>query len=200
MVVLISTLHYIQFKLIFEKPVDYFEVVLQKQIDLKQKFKIDKKKVIVVDLKNDKRFLKSDFNKKYGFNFNSNPYFEFSFISLMESKNKYQQYKNIYGNIQRRTHNSHHTKYYDMSYEEFEYDMDLMLEEFKLFLDNFELNDKELAIYKAFKFDKKLNSNIRYFYWDDVFEVKKSWDSPESESESEKELEQEQEQELKQEL
>lgn len=147
--------HLIQYKIVFKTPVDYFDVVLQKQIDLRQKLTINENFVIVLNLHSDKRFIESEFIKKYPY-FDDTHLFRFSFLNLNNSPDKYKGIKQLYNKTSK-----------IKTYEEFEYTMDLMLEEFKLFLDHFEFNEDEKKIIDAFVMDDNLKSNIQFIGWND---------------------------------
>jgi hypothetical protein len=154
--------HKVQYKIIFKSPVDYFDVVLQKQIELRKKLEINEDFVCVIDLSKDKRFYDSDYIKKYGKIFYNVYDFRFSFLVLNNSPDKYKYLKQIFYEIKKFI-----SDYKNMSYEEFEHKIDLMLEEFKLFLDKFEFNEDEKKIIEAFTLDDKLKSNIKSLEWSD---------------------------------
>jgi hypothetical protein len=156
--------HHIQYKLYWINPVDYFDVVLQKQIDLRTKLEINENYIVVVKLTCDKRFSDSEFYKKYKTLFNNINDFGFSFLKLNSSQQKYTIIKTIYYELKEKQ-----SEYAKMSLEEFEYKIDLMLEEFKLFLDKFEFNENEKKIIEAFTLDEKLKSNIKFIEWDDFY-------------------------------
>ncbi len=156
--------HFIQYKIRFNKPVDYFDVVLQKQIELRKKFEIDENSVTVVNLHKDKRFKDSDYIKKYEKYFYDTQNFRVSLILLNNSPDKYKYLLNIYNKIVRND-----CSYKNIPYTEFEYKIDLMLEEFKLFLNKFEFNEDEKKIIEAFTLDDKLKSNIKSIEWIDYF-------------------------------
>ena len=159
--------HQIQYKIIFTKPVDYFNVVLQKQIDLRQKFIINEINVMVMKLDLDKRFYESEFIKKYK-NIFYDPYFlDFSFLQLNNHPDKYKFIKELYKKAKRTELMFNHSLLCQKSYEEFEYEIDLMLEEFKLFLDKFEFNEDEQKIINSFTLDDNLKSNIKFIGWID---------------------------------
>lgn len=158
--------HIIQYKIIFKTPVDYFDVVLQKQIDLKQKLIIDENCLIVLNLHLDKRFSESEFLKKYKY-FDDIYFFRFSFLKLNDSPNKYIGIKKLYNDIcNKKTQSITHFMHIK-TYEEFEYEIETMLEEFKLFLDHFEFNEDEKKIINDFTQDDNLKSNIKFIGWDD---------------------------------
>lgn len=156
--------HKIQYKIVFTTPVDYFDVVLQKQIDLRQKFTINEDFVIVLHLELDKRFSESEFLKKFIF-FDDTQLFRFSFLKLNDSPNKYTEIKRLYNDNFANRHYQYRLNI--KTYEEFEYYIELMLEEFKLFLDHFEFNENEKKIINAFVMDDNLKSNIKFIGWED---------------------------------
>ena len=159
--------HKIQYKIVFKTPVDYFDVVLQKQIELRQKFTINEDSVIVLNLDLDKRFNESDFLNKYIF-FEHTQFFRFSFLKLNESPNKYNEIKKLYKDYDKYfCYESPFNMKTTKTYEEFEYYIDLMLEEFKLFLDKFEFNENEKKIINAFTQDENLKTNIKFISWTD---------------------------------
>ena len=158
--------HQIQYKIIFTKPVDYFDIVLQKQINLRQKFKINENGVIVLQLDIDKRFIDSEFIKKYMIFYD--PYFfDFSFLRLNNHPDKYNYIKELYKKAKITELSFKHFLLCQKSYEEFEHEIELMLEEFKLFLDKFEFNEDEQKIINSFTLDDNLKSNINFIGWID---------------------------------
>ena len=56
-----------------------------------------------------------------------------------------------------------------ISSQEFEYNVDLMLEEFKLFTNKFEFNENEKRIIESFVSDEKIKSNIKFIGWKDYW-------------------------------
>ena len=158
--------HQIQYKIIFTKPVDYFDIVLQKQINLRQKFNINENGAIVVQLDIDKRFIKSEFIKKYMIFYD--PYFfDFSFLQLNNHPDKYKFIKKLYEKAKITDITFNNSLLCQKSYEEFEHEIELMLEEFKLFLDKFEFNEDEQKIINSFILDDNLKSNIKFIGWID---------------------------------
>jgi hypothetical protein len=166
--------HYIQCKITFINPVDYFDVVLQKQIDLRMKFKINENDVIVSELNDDKRFIDSEFIKNHRILFEVIGYFGISYLLLNNSPNKYKYYREIFDKIKNMIYMGGVDIVFeefdeDMCYEEFEYKMDIMLDQFNLFLNKFELSEDEKKIIEAFELDENLKSNIKSICWKDFF-------------------------------
>jgi hypothetical protein len=175
--------HTIKYVIEFKQPVDYFNVILQKQIDLRLKFSGNVNNIIVFDLNtNNKRFTETNFYSKYKNTFsNFGVIGQNNYSDLTNLPNKYFILKHIFNEI-------NFLKYIDewtpelllkkdgnkieiVSCEEFEYNVDLMLEEFKVFCDNFEFNLDEKKIIDSIIQDENLKSNIKFCGWKDYWET-----------------------------
>jgi hypothetical protein len=170
----LDIVHKIVYEIQFNQPVDYFDVILQKQIDLRLKIKGNVKKIEVIELNNENEvFKKSTFYEKYKIIFEDYTNFRTSFLSLINNPEKYSIYKKIYEKIKQ--DELYKDKYYNNdiykaeSYEEFEYNFDLVLEEFKLFLDKFEFDENLKKIIDSFVLDEKINTNIKFIGWRDYW-------------------------------
>jgi hypothetical protein len=153
--------HKLEYIIEFIEPIDYFNVILQKQIDLRIKYKGDVEKIVIVNLdRSSDRLNSSDFMKKHDRDFNNFSYYRVNFLELNNSPDKYSHIKYLYKKIKDDC---------DKSLEEYEYNFDLMLEEFKLFVDKFEFNSDEKRIIDAFVLDKKIKSNIKFIGWKDYW-------------------------------
>jgi hypothetical protein len=176
-------IHKLEYVIEFIDPVDYFDVVLQKQIDLRLRYEGNTKKIVIVDFDNrfdgtvNSRLVSSCFIKKYTRYFNDCSHFRGSLLELNNSADKYNDVKYIYNKLtNERGYNRNYLPVYIynddgdiISYEEFEYNVDLMLEEFKLFVDKFEFNSDEKRITDAFVLDEKIKSNIKFIGWRDYW-------------------------------
>jgi hypothetical protein len=172
--------HKLKYVIEFKNPVDYFDVILQKQIDLKLKFESDVNSITVTDLGIDDKKLKNNtFFSKYEQTFR-NPSLRKSFLELNNDPHKYSFAKKIYNysnKCLKYGYQSWHdcelflslSKEKNISYEEFEYNFDVMLEEFKLFCDFLELDEDEKKILDSIVKDDNLKSNIKFFGWKDYW-------------------------------
>ena len=158
--------HKIKYVIEFKQPVDYFNVILQKQIDLRLKFDGNINIINVLDLDNgNERLYGTTYYSKYKSYFHN---FKIkSFLTLNDSPDKYKIINKIYKEML-------YDKYFNelikvKSYEEFEYEFDLMLEEFKVFCDNFEFNSDEVKIINSIMEDENLKSNIKFYGWKDYW-------------------------------
>ena len=128
------------------------------------------------DAKN-KKLKNTNFFSKYGDSFSNYQIFgQISYSSLYENPNIYtilkDRYKSIEKNVKHWTPKillSNEDKNSIVSYEEFEYNIDIMLEEFKLFCNFFEFNEDEKKIISSFVDDPNIKSNIKFIgfkdYW-----------------------------------
>jgi hypothetical protein len=157
----------IQYKIEFVNKVDWFDVILQKQIELRKKFvKCDENHVVIIELDNCKKFLNSDFMNKYSWIY-IDPYsFDFSFLKLNNSPDKYKLIRQLFNKINY-DKGDIFCNIENLSYEEFEHKIDHMLEEFKLFLDKYEFDEDTKKIIEAFTLDEKIKSNIKFIGWTD---------------------------------
>ena len=135
-------IYHIKYKIVFSTPIDYFNIILQKQIDNRVKFNGNENGVIICEFEpntynKNTRLTNSDFMIKYNKYFNDYHLFRYSFLSLGNCSDKYFKIKNIYEQIK------NDNEYKNISYEEFEFNIDIMLEEFKIFLHNVEFNSDE---------------------------------------------------------
>lgn len=181
----------IQYKIIFKNPINLLDILVEKNFNLENILSDEKYKKIssrlldiecnndvltIIDLKNDSRLKNSVFFKKYKF-FNDEFFSDISFLELNESSDKYIIVKKMYDKITMYKKKFGETGYYnyyifqlrDMCYDEFEYEIDLMLEEFKLFLDKFKYDKNEKKIIDIFILDKDLKSNIKFIGWYDFY-------------------------------
>jgi len=176
-------IHKIKYVIEFKNPVDYFNVILQKQIDLRLKFNGDENCITILDFDpvNEKRLKDTKFILNYGDVFsNYNIIGQNSYYKLDNNPDKYNELKNRYNSIGKivshwtpkilihKDNNNNNNKTI-VSYEEFEYNFDLMLEEFKLFCNFFEFNEDEKKIISSIVEDPSLKSNIKFIglkdYW-----------------------------------
>lgn len=176
-------IHRIKYVIKFKEPVDYFNVLLQKQIEAR--FACDsctttEINVIKFELWNDwnnKRLSDSEYMKKYSELF-TNYNIRYKFLELNNSLNKYDKIKNIYQAYE--TYDIRELKYYKlekvengvgmgtiMTYEEFENYFETMLEEFHLFLNTWKFTDEEKIFIDSIVMDEKLKSNIKFAGWID---------------------------------
>lgn len=174
-----------QYKIKLENPINLLNTLINKNFEIEKILNDDEniiypqlfynneiKEIIILDLQNDIRLLSSDFVRKYKF-FDDIFFNSMSFLELNNSPDKYKFIKELYNKIinknklKLKMYNYYLFQLRDMSYDEFEYEVDLMLEEFKLFLDHFEFNKDEKKIIDVFILDKDLKSNIKFIGWND---------------------------------
>lgn len=172
--------HKLKYVVEFKNPVDYFDVILQKQIDLRLKFEADVNSITVTDLGiDDKRLKNNTFFSKYEHTFRNHSLRK-SFLELNNDPHKYSFAKKIYNysnECLKYGYQSWHdcelflslSKEKNISYEEFEYNFDVMLEEFKLFCNFLELDEDEKKILDSIVKDDNLKSNIKFFGWKDYW-------------------------------
>lgn len=174
----------IQYKIVLHNSMNLLNVLINKNINIEKILNNEENifydqllcnnesnEIKILDLKTDVRFMSSSFVKKYKFYddvfFNS-----ISFLELNNSLDKYEIIKKLYNKIindknKQKIFSFYLFQFRDMSYDEFEYEIELMLEEFKLFLNHFEFNEDEKEIINVFTQDKNLNSNIKFIGWID---------------------------------
>jgi hypothetical protein len=173
-------IHKIRYVIKFKETVDYFDVVLQKQIDTRFKCadcSTREINVIRFELSEDKRLCDSEYMKKYSTLF-ANYNIRYKFLELNNSPDKYNVIKYIYKIVE--CYDIRLLKYYKlekmedgigmgviMSYEEFEYYFETMLEEFHLFLNTWEFEDGEKKFIDSIVMDEKLKPNIEFAGWID---------------------------------
>ena len=173
--------HRLKYVIEFIEPVDYFDIVLQKQIDLRLKYTGNTKLIQIVEFGHhyhgfDDRLAKSNFMSKYSNSYNDYNFLRISLLELNNKPEKYEIIKNIYQSCTKYVRYGHHIPdiLYDndgiiVSLEEFEYKMDIMLEEFKLFTNTFEFSEDEKKIINAFVLDEKIKPNIKFAGWRDYW-------------------------------
>jgi len=174
-----TIVHKIKYVIKFKEPVDYYNVVLQKQIDARFKCSDDSTMdIIVINLDlNNKRLYDTEYMKKYSTLF-ANYDIRCKFLGLNNCPDKYNKIKDIYKTYE--TYDISELKYYKlekvengndmgviMSYEEFEYYYETMLNEFHLFLNTFEFEDEEKKFIDSIIMDEKLKLNIDFAGWID---------------------------------
>lgn len=172
-----DVVHRIRYVIKFKEPVDYFDVVLQKQIDTRfMCTDCSSTNITVIKLdSNDERLSNSEYMKKYSTLF-TNYNIRYKFLELNNSPNKYDIIKELY--IKFLTFGIREIQYYKlekiedgvgmgviMSYEEFEYYFETMLDQFHLFLNTWEFEDKEKKFIDSIVMDEKLN--IEFAGWID---------------------------------
>lgn len=178
--------HKLKYVIEFKNPVDYFNVILQKQIDLRLKFDGNEECITIFDYDSDnKRFEDTKFFSKYKNVFNNNYFLgQCSYLQFYDNPDKYSILKNKYSRLKKecelgpivtgRTPQiliSDDDNQQLASYEEFEFKIDVMLEEFKLFCNFFEFNEDEKKIISSIIEDTNLKSNIKFMGWEDYWIV-----------------------------
>ena len=175
----IDIVHKIKYVIKFKNPVDYFDVILKKQIDMRLKFDANENCITIFDYNsyNNERLRDTKFFSKYGDIFSNHYTFgQISYYKLYEDPDKYSQLKNRYKRIEKDISRwtpeillSSEDNSKIVSYEEFEYNIDIMFEEFKLFCKFFEFNEDEKRVISSFVEDPNLKSNIKFIgfkdYW-----------------------------------
>ena len=109
-----NIVHKIRYVIKFKKPVDYFDIVLQKQIDTRFKCADSSTTIITVskfELWNDKRLLDSEYMKKYSTLF-ANYNIRYNFLELNNCPYKYYKIKDIYETC--KTYDIRGLKYYKL--------------------------------------------------------------------------------------
>lgn len=160
--------HKIRYIIEFKQPVDYFDVILQKQIDLRLKFEGNENRIIVLDLSDCNQSLsKSKYYSKYKSLFN-NYNLRISHLELINSSDKYDIIKHIYSN-QKENNSLIFKDKKSNSYDEFEYEFDLMLEELNVFCNTFEFDSNQNKIINSIIEDPNLKSNIKFCGWQDYW-------------------------------
>lgn len=183
--------HTVKYVIKFKNPVDYFDIVLQKQIDARFKFANGtSEEIIVIDLTSDSRFLDSEYMKKYSELFLSRD-LRYKFLELNNSPDKYSIIDEIFKKfILYRLF----SKYYDNEFidvfntcektcvtigdlikihdkDEFNYCFETMLEEFHFFLNTFQFADEEKKFIDSIVMDDEIKSNIEFAGWIDEWIV-----------------------------
>ena len=173
-----NIVHKIKYVIEFKNPVDYFDVILQKQIDLRLEFDGNENCITILDFDSgNKRLRDTKFFSNYEDIFsNYDVIGQISYFKLYEDPDKYTHLKYRYERIEKKI--SHWTpkillsgedNNLVVSYEEFEYNIDIMLEEFKLFCKFFEFNEDEKRIILSIVEDQNLKSNIKFIGWRDYW-------------------------------
>ena len=172
-----DVVHRIRYVIKFKEPVDYFDVVLQKQIDTRfMCTDCSSTNITVIKLdSNDERLSNSEYMKKYSTLF-TNYNIRYKFLELNNSPNKYDIIKELY--IKFLTFGIREIQYYKLEkvedevgmgiiipYEEFEHYFETMLDEFHLFLNTWEFEDGEKRFIDSIVMDEKLN--IEFAGWID---------------------------------
>jgi len=168
--------HKIKYVIEFKNPVDYYNVILQKQIDLRLKFEGNENCITIFDFDSyNERLVDTIFFSKYKDIFsNNNIIGRISYLNFYDDPDRYlilkDKYKLLEKNrwtpkilISKEDNNS------IISYEEFEFNIDVMLEEFKLFCKFFEFNEDEKKIISSIVEDTNLKSNIKFMGWKDYW-------------------------------
>jgi len=175
-----NSIRNIQFKIILKNQINFLDVLIEKQIDMVKFLTYNEKlhnnyidnEIIIVNLDNDDRLKKSNFINKYKF-LDDNCFLNTSLLELCQSPEKYYIIKKIYENIKKHKqtykniNNFFVYQFNSINYDEFEYKIDMMLEELKLFLDKFQFDNFEQKIIDIFISDEKLKSNIKFIGWFD---------------------------------
>lgn len=179
--------HTVKYVIKFKNPIDYFDIVLQKQIDARFKFANGtSEKIIVIDLTSDSRFLDSEYMKKYSDLFLSHD-LRYKFLELNNSPDKYSIIEKIFTDL------SLKNKYYLNEFidvfdtckktcvtirdlkkirdkDEFNYCFETMLEEFHFFLNTLQFIDEEKKFIDSIVMDDEIKSNIEFAGWIEEYE------------------------------
>lgn len=175
--------HKLKYVIEFKNQVDYFNVILQKQIDLRLKFDGNENCITIFNSdSNNNRFNNTYFFSTYRDVFtNYNVMRRISYFEFYDEPNRYiilkNEYESIYEDILSKAiwlpkiclPSTDDNKI--VSYDEFEYNIDVMLEEFKLFCNLFEFNEDEKKIISSIVEDENLKSNIKFIGWKDYWIV-----------------------------
>lgn len=182
----IMVVHKIRYVIKFKELLDYFNVVLQKQIDTRFKCnKCSTNKIYIIDfgISDDKRLFNSEYIKKYSTLFLNNN-IRYEFLKLNNSPDKYQIIKELYKKFL--DYDTIVLQHYKLEkivdgvgmdviipYEEFEYYFETMLNEFHLFLNNWEFEDGEKKFIDSIIMDEKLKLklNIEFVGWIDKWVI-----------------------------
>jgi hypothetical protein len=154
--------HKLTYYIEFKNPVDIFDVILPKQIKLRQIFEYTENyiKVSIISAFDNKIFT-DEFTDKYDI-YEKN--IRFTHKGLLEYSNdpaKYFSVKRFYRLDK---------KNIEIPYEEYEYEFDVFLDEFGLLVNQLVLNEQEQKIVDIFLQDPKISSNIKFVGWKDDFE------------------------------
>lgn len=160
--------HLLVYKIIFNNPIDYYNVFFQKQIDLRIRIDGDIKQIVICKFKSAHELLKS-FTEKSQKNIRSRYDSRYSFyhdrklgswINLIDDSNKYQKIKRAYKSDD-----------FIIGYNEYENIMDNLLEEYKLKVANLQFNEDQQKILNAFVNDQEIKPNIKFSGWIDYWET-----------------------------
>lgn len=150
-----NIVHKIKYVIEFKNPADYFNVILQKQIDLRLKFDDNVNCIIIFDSDPyNKRLENTNFFSNYKDSFSKyNIIGPKSYLNFYDNPNRYSILKDEYISLEKSVYRltpkillSKEDNNSIVSYEEFEFNIDVMLEEFKLFCKFFEFNEDEKKI------------------------------------------------------
>lgn len=186
----VDIIHTVKYVIKFKNPVDYFDIVLQKQIDARFKFANGtSEEICVIDLTFDRRFLDSEYMKKYSELFLSRDLnLRYNFLELNNSHDKYSIIEKLFKDLS--LYNNPLSKYYLNEYhdvfkkckktsvtirdlkkmddkDEFSHCIETMLEEFHFFLNTFQFTDEEKKFINSIVMDDKIKSNIEFAGWID---------------------------------
>lgn len=177
-----SIVHKLEYIIEFKTPIDYFDVFLQKQIDLRLKFVGNESRITIVEFDNSNiKFKESEFNKKYTNSYQD--YNLFSRISFLELNNRVDKYticKKVYDKLLHLKITDNDWKWMPeiflkdnnikmVSYDEFEFNVDTMLNELNILCNEYEFTNDEKKIIDAFTNDSNLKSNIKFIGWKDYW-------------------------------
>jgi len=170
-----ETVHRLRYIIKFDKPVDYFDVFLQKQIDTRIKFGGDENLVILFDfnyMSNDDRFrhlinnyfcIKAHNNLLWeGLEYIDHTYEPSNFVNMVKDSDKIKKYIN-------KSYPTFHKYYKNLEFSDYEKHMNNALEQFQLFITNFEFNADEKKVLNAFLLDDKVKTNIKFVGWEDYW-------------------------------
>lgn len=165
--------HRIKFVIEFENPVDYFNVILQKQIDLRLKFDGNEKQIILFDFDfNNVRFNMTESILMFINNYSLIG--QISYLQFNTTLNKHQRLKKIYKSMKKQKFGFIPEIFLSedktiISFDKYEHIMNTMLEELKLMCDNFEFSEDEKKIIKSIIEDPNLKSNVKFIGFDDYW-------------------------------
>ncbi len=176
--------HSLYYVIEFKEPVDYFDVLLQKQIDLRLKFEPNVNYILISKIHTDSHTMKP-FYEQVEKIFESNPkelqniYQSYecggiNFLELLNDPDKSNKFKKILDTIIKKKFNPFNDSNksdFDpkdfIQYEEFEYKFDLVLEELKIFVNTLKLEPNQTKLLESFSLDPKIIPNIKFIGWKD---------------------------------
>jgi hypothetical protein len=166
--------HDLSYQIEFKIHVNWFSVILQKQIDSKFKFAEATESTITIktysNITSPKHFEKNELLKQTHEELSRN-YRQLArkinleqtkLLELNDDPCKYDKIKNI---CKRNNIYVDNNKYE----EELEYKLELFLEEFKLFVNSLDLDEQEQNAVNSIVQDPELSSNIKFVGWKDVW-------------------------------